>query len=229
MTWDVATAKLRLGITTDTQDAALQSAMNAALAVAETYCDRRFMLQDDEQEFTLPVGPNLLMRRYPLKKLLTLKPLDPQPDPPPDPVPVPVTWLMDKKHGIVFVYGVPPWLTIAPVGSNPPPTRYETGRGFVLSYTGGYDPLPADLEMALWFVFDQVWSTTPGWGKPAGSTASDSGVIKSFAIDGMKIDYDAGVSAGSVGAGRAEAYGLIPANAIGVLDAYRAESAALGG
>lgn len=237
MTWTIATAKARLGITDDAQDAAVQSAMDVALAAAESYCDRRFLLQDDEQEFPAPYGPTLLVRRWPLVSMATIAPFDPQAEPPPDPAPVPAGWRMDKKRGVIYMVGQGAsnagGLGIAPVGSAPPPGPWPMGygSGVVLTYRGGYDPLPADLEAALWMVFDNVWATTPGWGLPAGSTGgAGTGAVRSFGIDGMSISYDTGTSgSGSVGAGRAEAWGLLPANAVGILDFYRAESAALGG
>lgn len=231
MTWDIDTAKRRLGITDDASDDDLTSAMAVALSIAESYCDRRFPLADDTQEFTPPINCTLLVRRYPIASIKTLAPLDPQPDPAPDPVAVPPTWRMDKKRGIIFMVGAPAgWsgVNVMPVGSTPAPYGIGwPGRGFVLAYSGGYDPLPADLEAALWMVFDNVWNSTPGWGMPAGAGGSGSGAVRSFSIDGMSIGYDTG-SSGSSGAGRAEAYGMIPASAAGILDFYRAESAAIG-
>lgn len=105
-------------------------------------------------------------------------------------------------------------------------TPYGTGAraGFVLAFTGGYDPLPPGLEIALWMTFDSVWGSQPGWGLPAG--LSSDAPVKSFGIDGMSISYD--TQSGSK-YGKAEAVGLLPANAVGILDSYRAESAAIGG
>ncbi len=235
MTWDLAAARARIGLPADdtAQDVNLQAALDTALAVAESYCDRRFLKQEDTQEFTSPIGPTLLVRRWPLDSLATIEPLPPLPDPPPDPVAVPSTWKMDKKRGIVWIVGQPPWAggVIPAVGSSPPAVwPASTGRvGFVLTYTGGFEKLPADLEAALWMVFDQVWATTPGYGLPAGTQANAGGAVKSFGIDGMRIDYDTATTSGSVGAGGASAWGIVPANAVGILDFYRAETAALGG
>ncbi len=228
MTWDIDAARARIGLVEGdaTQDASLTAAMATALAVAESYCDRRFLLQADEQEFTEPIQATLLVRRWPLVSLTNLKPLDPQPDPPPDPLDIPVTWRMDKKRGMVFIVGMPPWIT--PIGMPAPAASPWSARGhigFVLAYTGGYDPLPADLEAALWMTFDSLWASTPGWGVPAGQQGSAP--IKAFGIDGMRIDYDT-QSTARFGT-KAEARGILPATAVGILDFYRAESAALGG
>lgn len=233
MTWDLAAARARIGLPEDdtAQDTNLQAAMNVALAVAESYCDRRFMKQEDTQDFTPPIGPTLLVRRWPLDSLTSLQPLPPFADPEPDPVPVPTQWRMDKKRGMVFIVGAAPYIPVPAAAAGPmstAPLSYPWGSaaGFTLTYTGGFDPLPADLEAALWMTFDQVWASTPGYGLPAGSQ-SGSGAVKSFGMDGMRIDYD---TQGATGAGsKAEARGLMPASAIGILDFYRAETAALGG
>jgi hypothetical protein len=233
MTWDIDAARARIGLAEGdaAQDTSLEAAMDTALAVAESYCDRRFLLEDDTQEFSEPIPATLLVRRWPLAKLTSLMPLEPLPEPPPDPVEIPSTWRMDKKKGMVFIVGMPPWIT--PVGMAPPADfvwRSGTpGRlGFVLAYTGGYDPLPADLEAALWMTFDALWGSTPGWGVPAGQQGS-SGPVKSFSIDGTRIDYDTQSAAGGGANSKAAARGILPATAIGILDFYRAETAALGG
>jgi hypothetical protein len=228
MTWDITTAKLRLGIEDDTQDAALQSAMDVALAVAEGYCDRRFLKQADTQEFPLPTGPTLLVRRYPLVSLETIAPLDPQDEPPVEPVDVSATWRIDKRRGIVFMVGMPPWGAsyTTPVA---PGAFYAGARaGFVLNYTGGYDPLPADLEQALWMVFDAVWFSTPGWGAEAGSqSGAGGGAVKSFSIDGSTISFDnaSGNEAASQSGGSVGAWGpYLPLGATSLLQQYRAET-----
>lgn len=229
MTWDLAAARARIGVVDDadtTQDVNLQAALDTALAVAESYCDRAFLKQDDTQEFTAPIPATLLVRRWPLATLASIMPLDPLPEPPPDPVAIPSQWKIDKKRGMIFIVGMPPW--IYPSGLPLPPDFpwTVTGRvGFVLAYNGGYDPLPADLEAALWMTFDNLWHTTPGWGLPAGAQGVNP--IKAFGIDGMRIDYDT-QTASRFGT-KAEARGILPATAIAILDFYRAETAALGG
>ncbi len=43
MTWDIATAKTKLGIVGTLQDTQLQADLDTALAIAAKYCDRKFM------------------------------------------------------------------------------------------------------------------------------------------------------------------------------------------
>ena len=230
MTWDLSSAKARLGIEDAAQDPAVTSAMTLAIAVAEGYCDRGLLRQDEAQEFTLPCGPSLLVRRYPLVSLASITPLDPQVEPPADPIAVPETWRIDKKRGIVYIVGVPPWVSAARLDAAPPTMFYEgTRAGFVLHYTGGYDPLPADLEAALWQIFDAVWYSTPGWGADPGSQsgAATGGALKSFNIDGMSLGFEtaSGGEAASKSGGDVGSFGpFLPLGATTLLHPYRAET-----
>ena len=224
MSWDLATAKERLGIADASQDAAVTSALAVALAVAETYCDRKFLLEDETEEFLRANGPALTLRRYPLVSLTALQQLAPLPVPPPDVLPIPTNWKVDAGRGIVYTgysggpYGVSGIWYAGPYAG--------CTNGFQLSYVGGYDPdeLPADLEAALWMAFDSLWQTTPGWGLPAGSPTG--GPVQAFGIDGMTINYGSGQAAAP---GAPVAWGALPLTAVAILGSYRAESAALGG
>ena len=68
--FDLATAKTRLNITGTTQDAELQMALDTALALAETYCDRYFMYQANETEKFVHAHSNTLsLKRYPIEMI----------------------------------------------------------------------------------------------------------------------------------------------------------------
>lgn len=228
MTWTLEAARLRVGLNADdtSQDVNLTAAMAVSLGAAEAYCDRKFLLADDAEAFRGHLLPGFNVRRWPLVELLGLGPLPPPAVLAPDLEPVPDGWRMDAARGIVY-----PWGGVgvfAAVGSVPVPAGYAGG--FTLAYRGGYDPeeLPAELEAALWMTFDNVWRVTPGWGAAAGSAG---GPVKAFSIDGMTIQYDsaaAGGAAAAPGQRGPVGWGLLPVNAIGILDFYRAESAALG-
>ena len=92
---------------------------------------------------------------------------------------------------------------------------------YTVTYSGGYKVLPPDLELALWAIFDAVWSATPGAGKVG--TATAGGVIKSLSAPdiGTVQFFDPNSSAGSAAGGVMG--GLIPASALGILDLYRRE------
>jgi hypothetical protein len=96
--------------------------------------------------------------------------------------------------------------------------RTTTARKTLITYTAGYQVLPADLEMALWQVFDTVWaSMQPGGG---GSSVSGGQAIKSVTLaDVGTIHFDVGSSgnAQSSSAG----WGFIPVLAQSILDRYR--------
>jgi hypothetical protein len=239
MAWTVEKARKRIGLdpTDDSRDEDLNEAMAVALAAAESYCDRKFLLQDDVQEFELPIDYRLLVRRYPLARMTGISPLEPTTQvsapPVPDdyPIPVPTQWRMDQKRGIIFIVGQPPWIAppagVVALGTSPHFAAFRAGprAGFILHYSGGYDPLPADLEAALWMTFDSVWGSTPGYAVPGGGGAVSEAPLKSFQIDGMSLSYDtaAGSSSGG-GGGDVSSFGLLPSNAIGILMSYRAET-----
>lgn len=84
------------------------------------------------------------------------------------------------------------------------------------NYTGGYKVLPADLELALWTIFDTVLGANEG-------AAVTTGGIKSASLTGVgSVQFDVGgattQSGGAMG-------GMIPAVASSILDLYRREYA----
>jgi hypothetical protein len=208
MAFDVKTAKERLAITDDTRDALIKTCLNTALAMAENYCARAFLFRRETARYVRNDYGTLLVRRYPIETVFAVRL-------PPDSREIDVATI-DVKHesGMVYLGCGSGWGLAQ--------------RGTVeLDYSGGYRELPADLEDALWRVFDQVWATTPGGGLPAGSTTAEAGAVRSFSIDGMSIGYDTSAQTGSgdtAGAASPNAWGAIPAWAIATLDFYRAES-----
>ncbi len=65
--YDIATAKLRLGINDATMDPLVQLALDSALAVAEKYCDRQFAYRADVARFYNFGGDTLFLPRYPIE------------------------------------------------------------------------------------------------------------------------------------------------------------------
>lgn len=201
MTWDIATAKTKLGIVGTLQDTQLQAAIDVALAVAEKYCDRQFQYAAEVASFYHVKAESIKLYRYPVEQIVS----------------------------ITSVSG----------GSNIGATDYKAhlSSGTILfkgwrndeqidvSYAGGYKTLPADLELALWDVFNAIWSSTPGWGAAAGTGASTaSGAIKSINVpDVGKIDFDvSGGAAASSSIGGLGGY--ITPLASTLLERYKAES-----
>ena len=71
MTWDLAAGKARLGIAAGdtTKDAFVTAALNASLALAESYCDRKFLYAAERATFNHPRGASLSLPRYPLEQI----------------------------------------------------------------------------------------------------------------------------------------------------------------
>jgi hypothetical protein len=69
--YDLATAKTRLGITGTTQDAIITAALNAAVAMAERYCDRLLAYSVDSVTFNHFVGDTLFLPRYPIEAIIS--------------------------------------------------------------------------------------------------------------------------------------------------------------
>ena len=78
-----------------------------------------------------------------------------------------------------------------------------------IEWIGGYDPLPADLERALWGAFLAEWANSdPLTGAPTAGAAvlTGSGEMKSLTVyDAYKVDFDVGsTSAGGASAGKVD-------------------------
>ena len=166
--FDLTTAKTRLNITGTTQDAELQGALDAALAIAEGYCDRYFMHTPTQVEtFTHVFGKSVSLKRYPLDAEPTMAGDQKS-----------YKFHADWGDGVVhFDGGV-------------------VDHKLTVTYSGGYVTLPADLEYALWAVFDGVWSNMNNAG-----SVSAGGVDKISLVGVGSISYDTGSGASSGSAG----------------------------
>ena len=199
MAYDLATAKARLNITGATQDAALQACLDTALAIAEKYCDRQFMYAVDLASFYYPYQEGLQLTRFPLEQVTSVLGSNGNSY---------LNFKMNKPTGQVLFAGA--------VGSDQ----------IDVTYAGGYKTLPADLEMALFTVFENLWYATPGWGAPAGGSgvSTTGSAIKSVAIpDVGTIQFDTSGSSGAASTSGSFGGGLIPASAASLLDLYRLE------
>ena len=128
--FDLATAKTRLNITDTTQDVQLQAALDAALAIAEGYCDRYFMHAPAQVEKRTHVaGSSVSLMRYPLDAEPTLSGDSPN-----------YKFHTDWDNGVIHFDG-----------------NYVDHK-LTINYSGGYVTLPADLEYAFWGIFNGVWS-----------------------------------------------------------------------
>jgi len=203
--FDLATAKARLGVTDAAQDAAITTALNGALALAERYCDRGFFFNAETARFFRPTSSRLVLRRYPVARVLS------------------VLW---TGVGELLPYQLQHEAGIVVLGCGWPTGPWPGTPTLEVAYEGGYKVLPADLELALWMTFDAVWLATPGAGAAAGANVSP-GAVRSFSIDGMSLTYSES-GKGNASGHDGGAWGLMPASAIAALDPYRAETVAGG-
>lgn len=180
-----ARAGLEAGDTS--KDTELQAAYATALAICENYTDRKFTAAADTDNFTHVTGYSLSLSRYPVTDI-TLLTVDGQERTSQD-------YHQDKRSGLIqFDY-----LLVA----------HEVH----VEYSGGYDPLPADLDLAVWSVFDNAWHLNQAGG---GGSLADS--VKQINITGVgSIAFDSQVDSASAGGFAA---GLIPPGAAAILDHY---------
>jgi hypothetical protein len=192
---EVLRTRIGLAADDDTRDADIELAEEQALALCESHCDRWFLLLD-ELEQIWPVGRSLMVKRYPIESVIAIT----------DAVGAtvdPMTYQVINDSGIIACQGQG-W------GAYRVPVKVE--------YTGGYEPLPADLEYAMLAVFDVLWAETPGWGATAGIPL-DAAVAKVSVVGVGSLDFDRGGSASSTN-NASKGLGAIPATATAALQRY---------
>lgn len=70
--FDLATAKTRLGITGNAQDAEVQSAIDAALVAVELFLNRKLTYYKDEEIFRDVRSHTISLRRYPVESITSV-------------------------------------------------------------------------------------------------------------------------------------------------------------
>lgn len=187
MAYDIETARTRAGLeSTDTsQDVMLTSAMTAALSFAENYCDRKFMRQLESEQFIHFGQCGVQLKRFPVESV----------------------GLVDADGKSCF-----DWHIDTLVGRVTFDGRVHA-HILTIDYMGGYDVLPADLEMALWRLFDSAYGFI-------GSTSDSTGAgqVKAISSAGAKIEFNVG---GSSGLGESGPGGLGDAFSTTILDFYK--------
>ena len=188
--FDLATAKTRLNITGTTQDVLLQTGLDTAIAIAENYCKRQFKYAAEVAHYYYTDAGVLFVSRYPIEQVqsvVSAKNTKTLTD-----------YKVNKSAGMIMFKG------------------YAVGEQIDITYAGGYKTLPADLELALWLIFDGVWKSL----NSSGGSVSSGGIASISVPDVGTIRYDTGSSS----SGNTNA-GLIPATGIAILDNYIAQRA----
>lgn len=154
MAFDLETAKRRIGIdpTDMTQDGVIEATLSATQSIAESYCNRKFDYAEQTDVFYFQNSDKMNLSRYPVETIISINP--------------------DRFFHGQFGSGYKIHNLIGEI------LFYGTmvDSEITVTYTGGYKVLPADLELALWSIFDTVWptasSTSGGGGVSAGDISS---------------------------------------------------------
>lgn len=207
MAWNLATAKnlLRIPLVDSTKDPQIQIAMETVLASVESLLGRG-LLEKRELVTFYDVANSVRLPRYPVKQVVAVNG-------------APASLVRDQLHhrkGVLRLSGL-----------------YSAS--VTVDYIGGFDPLPSDLERALWEIFNYLWSNTDQTtgGPAAGSGAQivqGSGEVSRITLsDFGSVSFDVGsqVSGGSSSGGAAAAadvWGWLAPWAT-TLSIYRSDSA----
>jgi len=182
---DTGRVKVGLAVTDKTQDLLITMGMNAALAIAENYCDRYFLYKKDVATFLSPPGPRLQLKRYPIINVEYVGGLDGSTD----------NQIDSNAYRVHHIHG---YLTFGQHyhhHNHPTLFPWHFGRDIKVKFDGGYklDELPADLEIALWGIFSVVW-------KSLDPNASAANMASPGAISSISIPDVGTVSFGQGGA-----------------------------
>jgi hypothetical protein len=199
--FDLLTAHSRLGLTDASKDYYVNLGIATALAIAEKYCDRNFMQATETAKFYYVVGETLQLSRYPITAVTSISgssgsTLNTN------------SYKVNLGAGQIIFNGI------------------AVDQELDVTYSGGYTTLPLDLELALWSIFDAIWTATPGAGAAIGSVVSTTGKIKSVSVpDVGRIDYETSSSSSAAGTVGSLGVGFITDTAISLLEPYRRWSA----
>lgn len=157
-----------LEATDDSQDAAINAAMEVAIGMAEAYADRKFQLAEDTESFTHVAGYSIQLHRFPVIEITSVL----STEEPPSSLP---PYHAHLTRGILYFDG------------------RVVSHALTVIYEGGYGPLtvPAELRWALYRIFDAVWNIETGSGVEIGS-------VKAAKIADMSITYETGASSMSL-------------------------------
>lgn len=161
--WDIATAKAYLGIEGDSQNTAIAATMAAVLRTVEAYLDRG-LLRADVTEIRSLNGNSCFLRWYPVDET--------------SPITIDVT-----RAGSTLPLDAASYQLNGAMGLVASPAFIGADR-VTISYVGGFETLPADLEWTLWQILAARWNSSQG--NPTASPAPvDAGSIKAVQLYGV--------------------------------------------
>lgn len=189
MSFDIASARVRIGLMANdtSKDALLNAALQTALTLAENYCDRQFTRKTEKIEFYQFISDQAQLSRFPVVRVDSI-----------------------ERDGVI----VPPNLyNVHHMAGRILFHCYQAANSLTIQYEGGFIQPPADLEIALWSLFDAAWTDI----NATAGGASNSNGIKSISVpDVGRIEY-AVASSGS-GDGTNE---LMSSSTKMILDLYK--------
>ena len=196
MAWDIATAETKIPAPpagTPPQTALITQLMDTAISIAERYCDRKFLRKQEQIRFYDIAQETVQLPRWPVVSIDASTPSN-----------------LGKHH----------------VHRGAGQIKFHGQRFFDeldITYTGGYDPLPADLEMALWNIFMTLWDTYGSGSGGGGPTIALGAVKRKTIVNVGSIEYETGSAASSDSDSAADWSSLMPGATRTILNLYRRE------
>jgi hypothetical protein len=132
MSFDLKSARVRVGLPADdtSKDAQLIGSINAALAIAENYTDRYFVwVENEKARFYYEASKRYSLKRYPIEEVIEVIDSDGR-------------FPEYRTHHLVGRIEL---------------KNYNYAEELEITYTAGYRVFPADLELALWGIFDATF------------------------------------------------------------------------
>ena len=134
MSFDLKSARVRVGLNADdaSKDPQIIGAIDASLAIAENYTDRHFVwVRDEIASFYYNATNRYSLKRYPIEE---------------------VTEILDSDGNF-------PDYKVHHLLGRIELKNYNRAEELRIKYTAGYRVFPADLELALWGIFDATFSS----------------------------------------------------------------------
>lgn len=133
MSFNLESARVRVGLeSTDTsKDPQLIGSLNASLAIAENYTDRNFVYKRETGKFYYDSSNRYILKRYPINEVYSITDSD----------------------------GAFPEYRVHKLFGRIELKHYNRSDELIVDYAGGYAVFPADLELALWGIFDSTYTS----------------------------------------------------------------------
>lgn len=181
MTWDITAGRVKVGLKPPdgSQDVEITAAMNAALAFAEHYCDRRFLFaRETLTKYLNRDMEGVFVDRYPITRVHGMSGNGLRS------IGAAAKYATHNSAGVIYLKHHN-WA----FGND-----WANDGTVTVDYEGGYKTLPADLEYALWSIFGALWPTfDPSSVSTGGGVSVAIGAVKKRSIVGVgSVEYETG-------------------------------------